>query len=315
MIESLDNLFVSNTHQAIINKLAGFVISHAKIHFSTVAQRIETELKKDRDGIVIVKTTSGSFKFDEVIITVPLGCLKMGSLEFAPELPSSISHAVTGASYGRLEKAFITFPKPFWERSSTATSKDEDTMLMTEPAFTHFLRPTYVPEEQKSWTVNMMALSSTPIFGTYAQPVLLFDLWGASAAHVTSAIANLSPASEQYHKAIDTLFKPFYSRLPGYRENHPDCTPLAVLASNWQNDEFAGKGSYTNFKTHQDGRQVDSDPIIDDGVRAMRTGLPERGIWFAGEHTAPFVALGTTTGAYWSGEAAATRIIEAYESS
>lgn len=28
-------------------------------------------------------------------------------------------------------------------------------------------------------------------------------------------------------------------------------------------------------------------------------------MWFAGEHTAPFVALGTTTGAYWSGERAA----------
>ena len=27
------------------------------------------------------------------------------------------------------------------------------------------------------------------------------------------------------------------------------------------------------------------------------------GLWFAGEHVAPFVALGTTTGAWWSGEA------------
>lgn len=38
----------------------------------------------------------------------------------------------------------------------------------------------------------------------------------------------------------------------------------------------------------------------------------ERGIWFAGEHTAPFVALGTTTGAYWSGERAAGQICDAY---
>ena len=36
------------------------------------------------------------------------------------------------------------------------------------------------------------------------------------------------------------------------------------------------------------------------------------GLWFAGEHTAPFVALGTVTGAYWSGEAVAGRIVEAY---
>lgn len=44
----------------------------------------------------------------------------------------------------------------------------------------------------------------------------------------------------------------------------------------------------------------------------MREGLGERGLWFAGEHVAPFVALGTVTGAWWSGEAVAKRIIAAY---
>lgn len=43
----------------------------------------------------------------------------------------------------------------------------------------------------------------------------------------------------------------------------------------------------------------------------MREGMGvERGVWFAGEHTAPFVGLGTTSGAYWSGEAVAGRICE-----
>ena len=291
-------------------------MSHVKMHFSTVVQSIGTQLKKSRDGTVTVKTTNGNFEFDEVIVTVPLGCLKMGTPKFVPELPSSISRAIAGASYSRLEKVFIAFPMPFWERLSTVTLKCDDATLVTErtlPIFTHFLRPAYVPEEQKSWTLDMIALSSSTVFGAHAQPVLLFDLWGTSATHMTSVIANLRPTSERYYKAIDTLFRPFYSRLPGYEENHPDCVPAAVIATNWQNDEFAGRGSYTNFKTYQNGRQTEDDPVIDDGVRAMRTGVPERGIWFAGEHTAPFVALGTTTGAYWSGEAAATKIIEAYD--
>lgn len=42
----------------------------------------------------------------------------------------------------------------------------------------------------------------------------------------------------------------------------------------------------------------------------MRKGMPEKGVWIAGEHTAPFVALGTATGAYWSGEKVALRILE-----
>jgi len=45
-------------------------------------------------------------------------------------------------------------------------------------------------------------------------------------------------------------------------------------------------------------------------VECMRRGMPEQGIWIAGEHTAPFVALGTATGAYWSGEKVALRILE-----
>lgn len=39
---------------------------------------------------------------------------------------------------------------------------------------------------------------------------------------------------------------------------------------------------------------------------------PSRGLWFAGEHTSSFIALGTTTGAYWSGEGAARRICAFY---
>ena len=37
-----------------------------------------------------------------------------------------------------------------------------------------------------------------------------------------------------------------------------------------------------------------------------------RGIWFAGEATAPFAALSTVTGAYWSGEAVGRKILDMY---
>ena len=51
---------------------------------------------------------------------------------------------------------------------------------------------------------------------------------------------------------------------------------------------------------------------LDKDIEALRDGCPDRGIWFAGEHTAPFVALGTVTGAYWSGEGVAKRVAEIY---
>ena len=36
--------------------------------------------------------------------------------------------------------------------------------------------------------------------------------------------------------------------------------------------------------------------------------MPERAIWFAGEHCAPYEALGTVTGAWWSGDAIGRRV-------
>lgn len=76
------------------------------------------------------------------------------------------------------------------------------------------------------------------------------------------------------------------------------------MATAWLRDELAGHGSYSNFQVGLEKG--------DEDIKAMRQGLPEHGLWLAGEHTAPFVALGTATGAYWSGEAVARRLAEAY---
>ncbi len=45
-------------------------------------------------------------------------------------------------------------------------------------------------------------------------------------------------------------------------------------------------------------------------VRALREGMGvERGVWFAGEHTAPFEECGTATGAFLAGEGVGGRIL------
>ncbi len=49
----------------------------------------------------------------------------------------------------------------------------------------------------------------------------------------------------------------------------------------------------------------------DGDVEALRHGCPERRLWFAGEHAAPFDELGTATGAYLSGEGAARNVAQA----
>jgi hypothetical protein len=77
------------------------------------------------------------------------------------------------------------------------------------------------------------------------------------------------------------------------------------LATAWLQDELSGFGSYSNFQVGLEKGDQD--------IEALRHGLPDQGLWLAGEHTAPFVALGTSTGAYWSGEAVARRMAKLYE--
>jgi hypothetical protein len=109
---------------------------------------------------------------------------------------------------------------------------------------------------------------------------------------------------------LDEFFKPYYALLLGYKEGAEECRPRRILATNWQNDDLAGNGSYMNFQVSEGNWQKGGKGVkLEEDLRILRWGIPERGVWFAGEHTAPFVGLGTLTGAYWSGEAAAVRVL------
>lgn len=104
------------------------------------------------------------------------------------------------------------------------------------------------------------------------------------------------------NEKLQSFFEPYYSKLPNF-DSHT-CAPIRFLATEWCKDVFAGYGSYSNF-------QVGMKDAAND-VKAIRHGMPEHHIYFAGEHTAPFDGLGTVAGAYNSGEKIAERIIDAY---
>jgi hypothetical protein len=146
--------------------------------------------------------------------------------------------------------------------------------------------------------MNLAAMPSST-----AHPTLLFYIYGPTTLHIASLLKDFpSPTSDPAAQALLTaFFTPYFSRLPNYSSVHK---PTAILATLWANDELAGYGSYSNFQVGLERGGED--------VEVMRRGMPERGIWLAGEHTAPFVALGTVTGAWWAGEGVAKRIVRAY---
>lgn len=254
-----------------------------KIHGKSVA-----------DGRVRVEISGGEmFEFDEVVVTAPLGWLKQNLDAFRPSLPERLSRAIGSIGYGCLEKVYISFPEAFWLKPAADGR--------TVQGFCQWLAPNYALElNPHRWTHEVVELASlTP---DTAHPTLLFYIYGAESQQVTSTAHSLSPKDRQ--DFLCSFFKPYYSRLPNYDAGDAKCQPTGSFTTDWLNDDLAGNGSYSNFQVGlQEG---------DKDIRVMREGVPDEGIWIAGEHTAPFVALGTVTGAYWSGESVGRRIAEAH---
>jgi hypothetical protein len=190
-------------------------------------------------------------------------------------------------------QVYITFPKAFWVSPGCEGRTIE--------GFCQWLAPTYAPMNPKRWNQEVVEMATLQE-GT-SHPTLLFYTYGDESIFLTGELSKLD-AKEKRDAFLQEFFQPYYSRLPHYSESSPDCQPLGFVATNWSHDELAGGGSYANFQVGlEDG---------DNDIKTMREGLPACGLWFAGEHTAPFVGLATATGAYWSGGAVARRIVETH---
>lgn len=301
-----DNYFVASTYKRILEYTSKAVLSQADIRFKQAVVSIDASLRgngQSRHQITVSTATGDRFTFDEVVVTCPMGWLKRNTHAFSPGLPNRLLEAIQSISYGRLEKVYVTFPRAFWHTDLNANTNDQrQSTSAKNPVFAQFLEPSYAGHpDGLEWNQECLSLSVLP--SPCNQPTLLFYTYGPCSTHIVEQIASLDPSSSEYRHTLVNFFEPFYSRLPGYDACSPDCIPIAVLATRWQKDPYAGNGSYCNFQVGL--------TRADEDIEVLRSGAgvgSERGLWFAGEHTAPFEALGTTTGAYLSGERAAVQV-------
>ncbi|KAL8674024.1 MAG: hypothetical protein Q9168_001556 [Polycauliona sp. 1 TL-2023] len=245
---------------------------------------------------ICVTTSDGKAQhFDEVVITTPLGWLKQHKNSIYPLHPR-IGSAIDSISFGRLEKVLVEFPTAFWECAFAAGQTDPDDAV----SFVHWLSPLDASHsDSRRWRLECVSFHAFE--APYRRNILLFYTFGDCSTHITSSISRLEGTNRD--EWLRGFFEPYYSSLPGYAKKH---TPTRFLATEWCNDDLAGNGCYSNFQAGL------SDAAHD--VEAIRHGMPEQHIYFAGEHTAPFDGLGTVAGAYTSGEKVAMRIIESKES-
>ncbi|OAN34971.1 flavin monoamine oxidase family protein [Mycolicibacterium iranicum] len=66
------------------------------------------------DSGVTAGTAQGNVEGDRVIVTVPLGVLKAGTIVFDPPLPQAKVDAIQRLGFGVLDKVVLTFEEPFW---------------------------------------------------------------------------------------------------------------------------------------------------------------------------------------------------------
>ncbi|POR37256.1 Putative polyamine oxidase 4 [Tolypocladium paradoxum] len=289
-----ENLFCAGTYRQILDAIAKPVLAEADVKFNSKARRI-LHRRETGDEVRVELEGGQVLSFDEVVVTAPLGWLKQNLAAFEPPLPERLTLAIQSIGYGCLEKVYISFPRAFW------LSEAGDRKVH---GFVQWLSPDYAPDSNPDrWNQEVVELASlTP---ETSHPTLLFYVFGEQSQHLTARVAELDDQAKRDQFLFD-FFRPYYSRLPQYSEASDDCRPTGCLATAWLRDELAGFGSYSNFQVGLEEGDAD--------VETMRAGLPAKGLWFAGEHTAPFVALGTATGAYWSGESVGRRIAEAYGS-
>lgn len=81
------------------------------IRLNTPVRQVEVRA----DGVRL----NGAQRFDAVLVTVPLGVLKMGSIRFDPPLPPAKQAAIAALGMGLLDKLYLRYDAVFWDREVT----------------------------------------------------------------------------------------------------------------------------------------------------------------------------------------------------
>jgi polyamine oxidase len=173
------------------------------IHLETEVERIVQD-----DDSVRVHTSSGVFDGRHVLVTVPLGVLKAGTIAFEPALPAGHVAAVARMGFGVLEKVAIAYDRAAWQ---------------VDGAPTHV---TVVDSRGPDWPI-ILDLSAW-----YGTPVVVALATGARGR----ALANMAEP-DRIAALHDTICALSLGEEP---------TPMAAATTSWATDPFV-LGCYANI--------------------------------------------------------------------
>ncbi|WOE75421.1 flavin monoamine oxidase family protein [Alterisphingorhabdus coralli] len=91
------------------------ILDALKADYTLRLETIVTSVEKHAEGVTIGLDTGAEQVFDAVIVTLPLGVLKKGSVRFDPPLPQRKQQAIDRLGMGTLDKVYLLFDRAFWD--------------------------------------------------------------------------------------------------------------------------------------------------------------------------------------------------------
>lgn len=216
------------------------LLGNQQVLYSQVVKRITYGAQ----GVTVL-TNQGTFSAKYAIVTVPLGVLKSGNIEFVPALPAWKQGAINRLGFGSADKLYLRFPRAFWDTTVV-------NFVRTSPQIGQFA----------NWT-NYQLVCGQPVF------LLIPD--GDFAAQ----LENLSDA--EVVQQLMAVLRQWYG---GQGIQVPD--PVDFQRSRWTADPFAlGCGSYIPVGA----TGADSDVLALPVPYAANLPASANRLFFAGEAT------------------------------
>jgi monoamine oxidase len=172
----------------------------SSVRLNAVVKRVEQSRQS-----VVVRFNNEFIRADKALITLPIGVLKSGDVEFSPDLPARKQEAARRLGAGTLNKVALLFPRKFWG--------DEEYAGLALPASER-------RRNMEFW--NWRAYSNAPI---------LIGLAGGEYARAWE-----TQSREALTADVMRLLRQMYgASIPN---------PTDILVTKWHSDPFA-RGSYS----------------------------------------------------------------------
>lgn len=247
-------------------------IKRARRRESTYNEMPVTESTRRSAGVRVIAQNGEEFVAEMCIVTLPLGILQNGDVEFVPQLPPWKHDAIHNMGFGLVNKVVLRFDVPFWVDCDERRERGEDGRFGEGPD-----QIGRVSEEHGVFSLFISLLRCV------GAPILVGITSGMFAEHIER-----KSDEEVVGMAMDALRQMF----PNGRQSKL----LAHTVTRWKTDKNA-RGSYSFAR-------VGTTP--EDYVRMSE---PVGTLCFAGEATHRKHPA-TAHGAYMSGVREAARIID-----